>query len=69
MIWCGFIVPWSVSRSLTSASVSVPGPWLPSTGMPLISAMSTASPVECSLTLPDVVRIEWPHLSEVIVRW
>ena len=27
-----------------------------------------ASPVECSLTLPEVVRTLWPHLSEVIVR-
>ena len=29
--------------------------------------MSTASPVECSETLPEVVRRLWPHLSEVIV--
>ena len=29
--------------------------------------MSTASPVECSETLPEVVRKLWPHFSEVIV--
>ena len=29
--------------------------------------MSTASPVVCSETLPEVVRKLWPHFSEVIV--
>ena len=60
--------PGAASTSRTSASVSEPGPWLPRIGWPLISAMSTAPPVECWLTLPEVVRTEWPHLSEVIVR-
>ena len=35
--------------------------------MPLTAAMSTAVPVECSDTLPDVVRYEWPHCSDVTV--
>ena len=37
-------------------SVIDPGPWWPRIGMPLIAAMSTASPMLCSDTLPDVVR-------------
>ena len=56
MIWCGFIEPCSVSRRRIVMSVIEPGPWWPRIGMPLIAAMSTASPEECSETLPDVVR-------------
>ena len=44
-----------------------PLPWLPRIGIPLISAMSIASPVECSLMLPPDVYTLWPHLSEVTV--
>ena len=33
-------------------SVIEPSPWWPRIGMPLTFAMSTASPVECSETLP-----------------
>ena len=29
--------------------------------------MSIAVPVECSDTLPEVVRLPWPHWSEEIV--
>jgi hypothetical protein len=46
MIWLGAIEPWSCIRSRTSASVIDPGPWFPSTGRPLIWAMSTAFPEE-----------------------
>ena len=60
--------PAAAARSAISSSVTVPGPWLPVTGAPLITAMSTASPVVCSETLPEVVRRPWPHCSEVIVR-
>ena len=56
MIWCGFIVPWRVSRRWIVRSVIEPLPWWPTIGMPLIAAMSTALPVECSETLPDAVR-------------
>src|SRR3954463_12066857 len=48
-------------------SVIEPGPWWPRIGMPLMAAMSTAVPVECSLTLPDVVMRPWPHSSELTV--
>ena len=34
---------------------------------PLIAAMSTALPTECSDTLPEAVRYEWPHCSDEIV--
>ena len=54
MIWWGFIVPCSVSRRWMTRSVIEPLPWLPRIGMPLIAAMSTAVPVVCSETLPDV---------------
>ena len=54
MIWCGFIVPWSVSSRRIVMSVIEPSPWWPRIGMPLIAAMSTALPEECSETLPDV---------------
>ena len=57
MIWCGFIVPWRVSRRWIVRSVIEPGPWWPRIGMPLIAAMSTAVPVECSETLPDVGQV------------
>ena len=53
---------------MISESARVPGPWWCATGTPLMAAMSIASPVECSLTLPEVVMRLWPHLSEVIVR-
>ena len=53
MIWCGFIVPWSVSSRRIVMSVIEPGPWWPRIGMPLIAAMSTALPEECSETLPE----------------
>ena len=33
-----------------------------------MTAMSIASPVVCSETLPDDVRKLWPHLSEVMLR-
>ena len=56
MIWCGFIVPCSVSRRRIVMSVIEPGPWWPRIGMPLIVAMSTALPDECSETLPEAVR-------------
>ncbi len=56
MIWCGFIVPCRVSRRWIVMSVIEPGPWWPMMGMPLMAAMSTAVPVECSLTLPDDAR-------------
>ena len=56
MIWWGFIVPCSVSRRRIVMSVIEPAPWWPRIGMPLIAAMSTALPVECSETLPDAVR-------------
>ena len=36
-------------------------------GIPLMAAMSTALPIECSDTLPEAVISEWPHLSEVTV--
>ena len=62
MIWCGFIVPCSVSSRRIVMSVIEPGPWWPTIGMPLIAAMSTALPVECSETLPEVVQELWPHL-------
>ena len=56
-----------------TASVIEPRPWLPRIGSPFTCAMSTASPVEWALTLPEVVRMLWPHLSEVTVsrkpRW
>ena len=53
--WSGVIVPWSSRTSRTSDSVIEPGPWLPSTGMPLIWAMSTALPEEwCEMLPPDV---------------
>ena len=35
--------------------------------MPLIAAMSTALPDECSETLPESVRYEWPHSSALTV--
>ncbi len=50
-----------------TASVIEPRPWLPRIGIPLTWAMSTASPVEWAETLPEVVMMLWPHLSEVIV--
>ena len=56
MIWCGFIVPWSVSRRWIVRSVIEPLPWVAGVmTMPLIAAMSTAVPVECSETLPPAV--------------
>ena len=63
MIWCGFIEPCSVSSLRIVVSVIEPGPWWPTIGVPLISEMSTASPVECSETLPSVVSSECPHFS------
>ena len=59
--------PGAGAAVLITASVIVPGPWCPAIGIPLTDAMSIASPVECSETLPEVVRSEWPHFSEVIV--
>ena len=56
MIWCGFIVPCRVSSRWIVSSVIEPGPWWPRIGTPLIAAMSTAVPVECSDTLPEAVR-------------
>ena len=56
MIWWGFIVPCSVSSRRMVMSVIEPGPWWPRIGIPLIAAMSTALPDECSETLPEVVR-------------
>ena len=56
MIWCGFIVPCSVSSRRIVMSVIEPAPWWPRIGMPLIAAMSTALPEECSETLPEAVR-------------
>ena len=56
MIWCGFIVPWRVSRRWIVTSVIEPEPWWPMIGTPLIAAMSIAVPVECSETLPEAVR-------------
>ena len=35
--------------------------------MPLIAAMSTALPVECSETLPEAVMRPWPHSRVVTV--
>ena len=67
MICAGSIEPCSFSRSLITASVIEPWPWLPRIGIPLTIAMSTASPVEWALTLPDVVMMLWPHLSDVSV--
>ena len=56
MIWCGFIVPWRVSRRWIVRSVIEPLPWVPGLmTMPLMAPMSTADPVLCSDTLPDVV--------------
>ena len=56
MIWCGFIVPWRVSRRWIVRSVIDPLPWVAGViVMPLIAAMSTALPVECSDTLPPAV--------------
>jgi hypothetical protein len=49
-------VPWSVSSRWIVTSVIEPGPWWPVIVIPLIAPMSTAVPVECSDTLPDVVR-------------
>ena len=56
MIWCGFIVPCSVSRRWIVRSVIEPEPWWPMIGTPLMAAMSIAVPVECSETLPEAVR-------------
>ena len=57
MIWCGFIVPWSVSRRWIVTSVIEPGPCVCGVIVtPLIAAMSTAVPVECSETFPEAVR-------------
>ena len=56
MIWCGFIVPCRVRSRWIVISVMEPAPWWPRIGMPLIAAMSTAVPVECSLTLPELDR-------------
>ena len=56
MIWWGFMVPCSVSSRRMVMSVIEPGPWWPRIGIPLIAAMSTALPEECSDTLPEVVR-------------
>src|SRR5947199_129444 len=67
MIWCGFITPCSVSSRRTAMSVIDPGPWWPRIGMPSILAMSTASPVECSETLPADVSSECPQLRLVTV--
>jgi hypothetical protein len=56
MIWCGFIVPWSVSSRWIVRSVIEPGPCVAGViVMPLIAAMSTALPLECSDTLPLAV--------------
>ena len=55
MIWWGFIVPWSVSRLRIVMSVIEPSPWWPTIGVPLMAAMSTALPEECSETLPEAV--------------
>ena len=57
MIWCGFIVPWSLSSAWIVTSVIEPGPWVAGRmTMPLIAPMSIAVPVECSDTLPEAVR-------------
>ena len=57
MIWCGFIVPWSLSSAWIVTSVIEPGPWVEGRMMmPLIAPMSIAVPVECSETLPELVR-------------
>ena len=58
MIWCCVIEAGSVSSLRIVVSVIEPGPWCPVIGVPLISEMSTASPVECSDTLPSVVKSE-----------
>ena len=57
MIWCGFIVPCSVSSRWIVSSVIEPAPWWPTIGTPLMAAMSTAVPVECSETLPEVGQV------------
>ena len=44
-------------------SVIEPGPWCPLMGMPLMAAMSTALPLECSEMLPEVVIRLCPHSS------
>jgi hypothetical protein len=67
MIWWGFIVPWSVSRRRIVMSVMEPAPWWPMIGIPLIAAMSTALPEECSEMLPEAVRKPWPHFSDETV--
>ena len=53
MIWCGFIVPCSVSSRWIVSSVIEPGPWWPRIGMPLTAAMSTA---RAGRVLGDVAR-------------
>ena len=55
MIWCGLIVPCSVSRRRIVMSAIEPSPWWPRIGIPLIFAMSTALPDECAETLPLAV--------------
>ena len=67
MIWCGCIEPWSVSSRRIVMSVIEPGPWWPAIGMPLMAAMSTALPLECSEMLPEVVIRLWPHSSALTV--